>query len=339
MSPRIGGFLQALGQFYGGMAQDRERNAQTARQGVMDQRAGQLHGAQMANYSSEAQARLDAARKAQTAERTLADNWQQAVGGDPQAQAAVVSVRPDLADRFIKPPAAKRTQYDPERGAMVDLDAGSATPVQGLPERQTPRAPVMGSPEWIEAQKKLLELKRQNPPATSGNAQEQRLFNRTQSLQGDYTKNPSVKRAYDVAGVASGIKAALAGESPVDDLSVIYETVKLFDPGSVVREGEIKLFRSAQSVPQEIRALVSRWNSGRVLLPEMRQQIAALVDRKIGEQQNAVAPVQHEFGAMARRYGVESDSAFIAPGVSTGKKGVSPDPAKLLLDLRNKRRP
>jgi hypothetical protein len=184
--------------------------------------------------------------------------------------------------------------YDPARGVVVDEIEGKAIPVQGLPARA--------------------------PTEAQSAANEGRRLDRTRDLRADYQKDPTVKNAYDVSRVATGIKAALAGDAPMDDLAIIYETVKLFDPASVVREGEIKLLQSANSLPLQLRLIVERWNSGKLLTPGMRAHIAALVDRKVQGGRDAVAPVQSEFGRMARQYDVQSDSSFIAPDPFRGMK-------------------
>lgn len=198
--------------------------------------------------------------------------------------------------RNPRPAPAQRT-YDANRGVVVDEMEGRAIPVQGLPPAQ--QRPVS------EAQIA---------------ANEQRRFQRTQALQQDYRNNASVKNGYELARVAGGLRAALAGESPMDDLSIVYETVKMFDPTSVVREGEIRLMNNAQSVPLQLRLMVEKWNTGRLLTPGMRAHIAALLDRKVSESQKAVQPIQAEYGAQARRYGVEADSSFIAPSPFVGVK-------------------
>lgn len=73
-----------------------------------------------------------------------------------------------------KAPAAPRTQYDAERGVMVNLDAGTAAPVQGLPAKPvtalapSPRNIDPLSPEGIEAAKnRALVLAEHAPPRTS----------------------------------------------------------------------------------------------------------------------------------------------------------------------------
>lgn len=208
----------------------------------------------------------------------------------PAARVQRANVARVEREATASPPRSTDWEVNLERGVRTNRATGEVVPLQGLP----PAPPKEQTP----AQRDIAE---------------QRQFSQSRQLGQDYKANPTVKNAYDLARVAGGIKAGLAGETPMDDLSLIYETVKLFDPNSVVREGEIKLFAQAQSLPLQLQLMVERWNSGRMLTPGMRAHIAGLVDRKLSESERAVRPVQSEFGAQARRYGVERDSSFIAP--------------------------
>lgn len=177
--------------------------------------------------------------------------------------------------------------YDESRGALIDPLTGKVIIPEGLPEKGL--SPIQQD------------------------INEQRKFQRSQALGQNYQKNPTVSAGYDLSNTAAGIKAGLAGTSPMDDLSLVYGTVKMFDPSTGVKDQEIKMAQSGQSLPGELRSIVNKWNTGRVLTPEMRQQIGALIDRKVAEQQRAIEPIQKLYGEQARRYGVQSDSAFIAP--------------------------
>lgn len=329
-----GTFLNALGRTFGGYGQDQEDIRQRERQQGLDRQnaqsfamqqqahneASQLNGLQMRNYQSEIDARDSAGRRDETSRRVLEADYQAANAGDKQAQARIVAVRPDLANDFMpKAPPKPATIHTP---SQLNMQTGDIEDVYDDGHRVVVRK---ATPAEI--------AKASHVPANPADAnEEQRKFLRTQALQGDYKGNETVKKAYGISNAVSGLKAALAGETPMDDLSIIYETVKLFDPGSAVKEGEIKLAQSANSLPGQVQLLVDGWRSGRKLTPAMRQQIAGLLERKVSESRNAVAPVQSEAGAMARRYGVAPDSAYIAPdpfrgvaGPPQGTGGANPD--------------
>jgi hypothetical protein len=287
----VGPFVSALGQMFMGYSQDQEAKRQRERQTGLDAQNAQLHAAQLAHVNAQT-AELNAPKLPKPPE------FEEMVDAD-----GTVYLRNKLDPNDIRKTPIRR----PVKTESEPLEVTMGPNGQRV---YTPRSKAVG-------------MQAPAPASQGDSASEQRKFLRTQGLQGDYKANETVKKAYGTAGAVSGLKAALAGDSPMDDLAVIYETVKLFDPGSVVKEGEIKLTQSANSLPGQVQVLVEGWKSGRKLTPQMRQAIQELVDRKVTESRNAVAPVQSEAGAMARRYGVEADSAYIAPDPF---RGVAPTP-------------
>lgn len=79
-------------------------------------------------------------RRAEQEEGKLQNLMRRAMAGDEEAKAAVLMKHPSFANTVFKPKEPRR-EYDRVRGAVVDVDAGSASPVKGLPARQAiPRA-------------------------------------------------------------------------------------------------------------------------------------------------------------------------------------------------------
>lgn len=202
--------------------------------------------------------------------------------------------------------------------------------------------------ERLEQQRELagqqLETRRMLAAmAQSGQGQQRRNETRddrnVNQLAQRFQANPVVKDAYGVANALGTIKAGLSNESPMADLQTMYAVVKLFDPGSVVREGEIKLSRSANSLPGRAQLLWNNWTQGRILTPEMRAQIAGLVDEQMGQYETRLSPIQGAYGQQARSRGVEADSAFIAPSPFEGVraiKGPAPKGRPGIADLLRK---
>lgn len=162
---------------------------------------------------------------------------------------------------------------------------------------------------------------------TTGDAlNAQREYQRVQGLRDDYANNPTIKRAADYASAYQGIVAAAAESNPQSNLAMMYEAVKMRDPNAV-REGELALQRNARSVPGWMYGYWEKAAKGNVLTPVERQQIVEWARQKIVEQDKVVRPIQSEFGAAARRFGVQADSSFIAPSPFRGTGVVERQPA------------
>jgi hypothetical protein len=102
------------------------------------QQAAELHKAQIGNYQSEAQQRLDAARRAQQKQQIIQQYGKAAQEGDPDAISQVMSVAPELAGTLTKEPP--KGQYDADRGVMIQPD-GTFKPIAGLPPKPAPPKP------------------------------------------------------------------------------------------------------------------------------------------------------------------------------------------------------
>lgn len=160
--------------------------------------------------------------------------------------------------------------------------------------------------------------------------QETRKMRQESSLAQRYQNNPIVKQGYGQANALAPVSSALAQDTPVGDLMALYGIVKLYDPNSVVREGEIKLAQSAMSLPTKLRVLLSNAAYGRKLTPEYRQQIAGIAQEIVSQQKSLVNPVMADYGRDAARFGV--DSASVAPDMFRGIdfKGGAANPYKKL---------
>lgn len=78
------------------------------------------------------------------------------------------------------------------------------------------------------------------------------------------------------------------GESGMKDVNLIYNFVKSVDPGSVVREGEITIVRSAIPALSKLGMIARKFTKGVQLTPEVRDEIyAAALSAIQGSQQAA----------------------------------------------------
>lgn len=161
-----------------------------------------------------------------------------------------------------------------------------------------------------------------SPPSErqSGSYNDVRRDARLDRLQGNFEGSPQVKDAQTTASALAPVATSLKLNTPLGDVMALYAIVKLFDPGSVVKEGEIKLAASANNLPDKVRLVLENAAYGRKLTPAYRPQIEALA-REITEQRRAqVRPIQARFGAQVRSIGgTPADSAYVAPDPFEGQ--------------------
>jgi hypothetical protein len=131
--PAFGGFMNALGQAFGGYAQDEKgrsddalRAQQLAMQQATQAREQQLANAQIGNYQSEANARTAAGASKANIDRVIQENWEKAISGDHQAQSRIVAADPSLAPHFMPKADTPNwtTQETPQGIVQVNPETG-----------------------------------------------------------------------------------------------------------------------------------------------------------------------------------------------------------------------
>lgn len=75
------------------------------------------------------------------------------------------------------------------------------------------------------------------------------------------------------------LQDSLASDSGVGDLGLVFGLAKLFDPRSVVREGEVTTLQSTAGLPAQVMNMYKEVKEGRKLAPEQREQIQDYADR------------------------------------------------------------
>lgn len=119
-------------------------------------------------------------------------------------------------------------------------------------------------------------------------------------------------------------------ETAAGDLALIFNYMKMLDPGSVVREGEFATAQNAAGVPDRIKNLYNNLNRGERLNPDQRKMFgkqAEALFTQAGEQEKTV---RSGIERIAKGYGLNTENIFFtptetaptAPGAAQG--GLSP---------------
>jgi len=93
----------------------------------------------------------------------------------------------------------------------------------------------------------------------------------TTGLRKEFTALPEVKEFSKVRAAYNKVKEAGEDPSPAGDLSLIFNYMKILDPGSVVREGEFANAQNATGVPGKIVNFYNQVVDGTRLSPTQRQ--------------------------------------------------------------------
>lgn len=141
------------------------------------------------------------------------------------------------------------------------------------------------------------------------------------SLRKEFNDLPEVKNFR--AAVPVFDSATKAPDTKAGDIQFAYTIGKIFDPNSVVREGELKLVGDAANVMQkymgELRALTE--GKGR-LTPQTRAELLATAQARMGELKSAHDAARTTYERQADTQGLPKDQIF----VEIGTKPAAPKP-------------
>lgn len=109
-------------------------------------------------------------------------------------------------------------------------------------------------------------------------------FDNVTSLRKEISALPEVKN-YTVALPAyNTMVRASKDNSAAGDLAFVYGLAKVFDPDSVVREGEMKFSEAAQSIPEQVLGTIRRVVSGETRLDaNTKEQLIGVVNQRMTE--------------------------------------------------------
>jgi hypothetical protein len=139
-------------------------------------------------------------------------------------------------------------------------------------ERAGLLTPIDTGPSELE-QKMLLEQFKANL-AAGGKGTE-----RADTLRGEVVKAGKELQFPSVVSAFDRIKASSEDPSAAGDLSLIFNYMKMLDPGSVVRESEFATAQNSAGVPDRIRNMYNRVLSGERLGTEQRNDFVDRANR------------------------------------------------------------
>jgi hypothetical protein len=122
---------------------------------------------------------------------------------------------------------------------------------------------------------------------------------------------PEVKRFGEALPIFRSMVQSHGKDSAAADLDYVYGVAKIFDPDSVVREGEMKLVGSAQSLPEDIKGFIKRvaMGEGR-LTPEARLRILEVANTRIGELKGSYDQRTGAYKGISERANIRSDDVL-----------------------------
>lgn len=142
------------------------------------------------------------------------------------------------------------------------------------------------------------------------------ILGETRKFGKEWKSHDVTKKTAEVASAYERVKKMVENPSPAGDLSLVFNYMKMLDPGSVVRESE---FRSAEQargalsrfeeqgipVPAFLKQSVQKLNGDGFLLPEQRADFAGQANNLFKAQMAQQQRVNDMFAGEAKNYGMD----------------------------------
>lgn len=128
--------------------------------------------------------------------------------------------------------------------------------------------------------------------------QENTLRNQFLSLTKDYR---SIRDSF------SRVESSAVDPSAAGDLALIFNYMKILDPGSVVRESEFATAANAAGVPEKIRRMYNKVIEGKKLGPDQRKDFVDRASRLFKTRNTQFTKTVGEYTKLAERYGLSPE--------------------------------
>lgn len=119
------------------------------------------------------------------------------------------------------------------------------------------------------------------------------------------------KPYFEMRDAFGRIEQSTKSPSPAGDIALIFNFMKMLDPGSVVREGEFATAQNAAGVPDRIVNVYNRMLKGERLNPNQRQDFVSQSRGLMQRQERQYQGIQKQYSDIAKRTGVNPDNTIV----------------------------
>lgn len=191
---------------------------------------------------------------------------------------------------------------DPERARKL----ATITLAANLPPAQLEamrKAGVLGEIKTPEEQRKIDAAKLKQDLE-----KEKNVFDRSKKLRDEYTKaSGEFLKVRDAYG---RVQASIEDPDAAGDIALIFNYMKMLDPGSVVREGEFATAQNAGGVPTAVRNAFNKLQSGERLQPEQRKMFSGRASKLFNKAESQNKKDRKKIIGLGRQYNLTEQDIF-----------------------------
>jgi hypothetical protein len=132
-------------------------------------------------------------------------------------------------------------------------------------------------------------------------------------LRKEFADIPQVKRFNAALPAYKAIEDAASRNNPQSDINLVYGIAKLYDPESVVREGEYGTIAGSQSIPEKIKGYAQYLAGGGRLTEQTKQQLLVEARGRINSFKTEHDAARKTYEGIATRRKLDPQNVFITP--------------------------
>ncbi len=199
---------------------------------------------------------------------------------------------------------------------LTDVFDGTSRVVNSVPNTQSPdnRASVAASMANASAVRETANATRDAARITARAGDETKL-------RQEFADLPEVKKYKNAIPAYQAIVKAAETNNPQADINLIYGLAKLYDPDSVVREGEYDTIANSQSIPEWLKGQAQRLAGGGKLTADTKKQIKEQAAIRINAYKGEYDGARKSYEEIATGRGLETKNIFPAVGAQIGEPG------------------
>jgi hypothetical protein len=157
--------------------------------------------------------------------------------------------------------------------------------------------------------------------ATTSGANAEKAGKTEAELRKEFQGTPMFTKANEVNDAYRKVLAA--PPDPKGDLALVYSYVKILDPGSVVREGEIQLSKEGRSYETQVRAWLTKAQTGEGFTPQERAQFRGSAKALYDSQMQSYRAASENYRRLATERGANPGNVVLDMNIG----GDAPDDA------------
>lgn len=130
------------------------------------------------------------------------------------------------------------------------------------------------------------------------------------SIRKEVQDTPQIKNYMQAAPIYRSMVETAPRSTRASDLNLVYGLGKIFDPTSVVREGEMVMVKNTASLPDWYQQAVSAFNGASGLTPELRAKIMDEAKSRMSAYRAEADTLKQQYEGLSQRHGINMDDIW-----------------------------